>query len=660
MKSSASEYLEVVRAVYIDACAKCSADVFALRDLETIESRVENEGLSFLTIALPQFASDFERALATGAIDSAHFRNFKKCGAIPAFLQGMLSLIFNQKTGKVTSYESPTTCNNVAGDVPSDIPTVVESVRQICCTFKKVELACTPKRVQAALRSFTKIEQDFQTFSAPDDLSRKFSRVSRLLWDNMVRDFDPQHIIPSHGPGATADRISGNQKYVWRRWHDRLEPYFPIIDNGYPLGTPSYSEELEIVSVIPEDDEQPVRVITVPKTLKSPRIIAIEPVCMQYVQQGIRDYLYDRIEGYWLTSRRINFRDQTINQRLALKASRTGRYSTIDLSEASDRVPLSLAMEMFRGNSDLHDCILACRSTKAQMPDGQIIDPLRKFASMGSALCFPIEAMFFYTICVVALLDSNSLSYSQKNINKVSRGIRVYGDDIIVPSANAEVVLDYLQKNNCKVNSNKTFLSGSFRESCGVDAFAGYRVTPVYIRQTPPENKRQYPNLISWVATANLFYLKGYWQTASLMFKKCERYLGPLPYVRETSPVLGRYSFLGYESVDRWLTKKNHSTNASNYQSPEVWGWVPSPVHRSDELDGWAAMMKCFIKMSKTKMSKDRMVKHDVNADLSAVLVSSFSALASLEEVQSVDERHLVRSALHGAVTLKRRWAPAH
>jgi len=661
VKSDVSEYLEVVQAVYIDACAKCSADVFALRDLETIKSRVENEGLSFLTITLPQFARDFERSIATGAIDSAHFRNFKKCGAIPAFLQGMLSLIFNQKTGKVTSYDSPST-TNAEGDASSDIPTVVESIRQICRLFTKVELACTPKRVQAALESYTEIEQDLQTFSASDEMARKFSLVSRMLWDNLFRDFNPSTLIPSHGPGATADRVSGNQKYVWRRWHNRLEPYFPIVDSGYPLGIPPNSEELEIVTIVTEDDEQPVRVITVPKTLKSPRIIAIEPACMQYTQQGIRDYLYDSIEGYWLTGGRINFRDQTINQRLALKASRTGRYATIDLSEASDRVSLSLAMEMFKGNQDLHDSILACRSTKAQLPDGTIISPLRKFASMGSALCFPIEAMFFYTICVVALLDSSSLSYSQRNIFKVSRRIYVYGDDIIVPNVNADVVLDYLQKNNCKVNTNKTFLSGSFRESCGVDAYAGTQVTPVYIRRTPPENKRQQQNLISWVATANLFYLKGYWQTASLMFAKCERYLGPLPYVRETSPVLGRYSFLGYESVDRWLNKSNRSSYTSNYQTPEVWGWVPSPVHRSDELDGWSALHKCLTAMAKRDKSRvsQLAVKRDCSEDLTAELISCFSARASLEDVSSVDERHLIRSALHGAVTLKRRWAPAH
>jgi len=699
LKSNGNDfYLEVMRDVYIDACMKCSADVFNLRDLETIRSRVEKEGISFLTITLPQFSKAFERSLELGVIGPACFSGFHhlKHEAIPVFLQGMLSQIFDRKTGKVITYEPPTDNKSAEGLAPGDISTIVEAVRQVCRVFSKVELECTPKRVKQALRSFYEIEQDLQTFSVSSEKEAKFLAVSRMLWDSMFRDFNPNSILPKHGPGATADRISGNQKYVWRRWHDRLESYFPLIDNGYPLGIPLDSEELEIVSIVPEEDEQPVRVITVPKTLKSPRVIAIEPACMQYVQQGIRDYLYDRIESHWLTCNRINFRRQDINQRLALKSSRTGRLATIDLSEASDRVPLSLAMKMFEANRDLHDSILACRSTRARLPDGQIIDPLRKFASMGSALCFPVEAMYFYTCCIVALLDCFNLSCTQRNIKFVSRRVHVYGDDIIVPSTYADVVLDYLHEYNCKVNTNKTFYRGSFRESCGTDAYAGYEVTPTYIRQPHPENKQQHDRIISWCATANLFYLKGYWRTATLLFRKLEKIIGPLPYVRESSGVLGRYSYLGYESVHRWAKPKPFTpfnkedwdrrtlekdySKIENptepfYQRSEIRGWMPRPVYRSDELDGWSALAKCFIKMDGASRTGIRNMRDqelnspkprpidrrlDSQADLTSDLVKAFSAMASLEDVQSIDQLHLSRSALHGAVTLKRRWAPPH
>jgi len=649
VKAHVSDYLEVMQYVYYDACMKCSADVLDLRDLETIKSRVEQEGLSFLTITLPRFCKAFERSLTNGCIDSACFSGFKtiKHGAIPAFLQGMLSHLFDSRTGEVISYEPPFDRNNSnEGLAIGDASTIVEAVRQVCRVFSKIQLPCTSERTRKALDSFCDIEQDLQHFTPSGSDISDFLEVSDTLWGNLVGDFSLDQVTPKHGPGATADRISGNQKYVWRRWHDRLEPYFPLVHNGYPLGIDEHSEELEIVTIVPETDEQPVRVITVPKTLRSPRVIAIEPVCMQFVQQGIRSFLYERIESYWLTRKRINFRDQSINQRKAITASRTGRFATIDLSEASDRVPWLLAKEMFRLNPVLQGAIEACRSTRAHLPDGRIIDPLLKFASMGSALCFPVEAMYFYTIIVLALLKSSNLSCTPRNIFKVSREVYVYGDDLIVPSANADAVVENLQKYNCKVNADKSFWTGKFRESCGIDAYAGYEVTPTYVRQPPPNNRQQHGALISWTASANLFYMKGYWRTAQFLLSKVERYLGSLPYTRLTSPVLGRYSFLGYESAERWN---------SELQRLEVRGWKPSPVYRSDELDGWAAGMKCFQRL-------------DGNASLGTyytqdgwfALNSALEKGRSFEEPSPSDPLHLQRSALHGAVTLKRRWALAH
>jgi hypothetical protein len=584
MKSNVSDYLELMDAVYRDASIKCVADVSDLRDLETLRSRVEHEGLSFLTITLPQFCKDFERSLANGAIDSTSFTPFRKVegGSIPAFLQGMVSQVFDRETGKVRVYEKLPP----VGGISSDVPTVIESVRQICLTFKKVELECTPERTAAALENFASIEQSFDDFITSEEDMAEFLGVSSVLWDPMVSDFSATQCIPKHGPGATAEKISGNQKFIWRSWYDRLEPYFPLVDNGYPLGIPSDAEELEKVTIVPWKEELPVRVVPVPKTLKTPRIIAIEPACMQFVQQGIRDYLYRKLETYKLTAGHINFRDQSINQQLAITSSRTGQLATIDLSDASDRVPRSLALEMFRANPDLRDSIDACRSTMAQLPDGRIVGPLKKFASMGSALCFPVEAMYFYTLCVMALLADRHLSLTSRNVFIVTRSLYVYGDDIIVPTTNATTILAYLRKYNCKVNVNKTFVSGSFRESCGVDAYNGYQVTPVYIRSERPENRQQASRIISWMATLNLFYKKGYWRTTQLMVTLLERLIGDIPYVAETSEALGRYSYLGFESIGRWN---------SDLQRNEIRALTPSPVYRTDVLEGYGALTKCFL-----------------------------------------------------------------
>jgi hypothetical protein len=631
LKSNVSDYLELVERIYQDATTRCPADVSDLRDLKTIRSRVEDEGLSFLTITLPNFCKAFEKALAVGHIDSSwrqtEFRGFPFHGAIPAFLGGMLELIFDRGNGSI--YDE-----NVSS---IDLTTVIDGIRQICLTFKKVELPCTSARTRAAIDGFIAIEQSFNDFRLSDADKAEFLAVSSVLWDSTIYRLRDSVLFPRHGPGATAERISGNQKYVWRSWYERLDNCFSFYDMAYSISAME-SEEVKGVSFIPQDKEEPVRVTPVPKTLKGPRIIAIEPVCMQYAQQGIRSLLYDAIESAPLSRGHVNFRDQSINQRMAMSASSTGRLATIDLSEASDRVPRDLALEMFRAYPDFRDAVDACRSTHAVLPDGRIIGPLGKFASMGSALCFPVESMYFYTICVAALLRGLQLPCTKRNVFRVSRRVYVYGDDIIVPTDQAGIVLDYLQKYNCKVNTSKTFTSGSFRESCGVDAYCGKSVTPIYVRQQRPESKQQVRELISWSATANLFFLKGYWRTAEHMHSKCASILKYYPEIAENSSGLGR--------IYRWGSR-NKVRTSPRYHRPEVRAWVPSPVYRADPLGGYGALTKSLLRLEKGNQMPD-------HRQFTLVELAHLDLFGGLS-----DPAHLERSALYGAVSLKLRWVPS-
>jgi len=604
-----------MQAIYLDACTHCNASV-SERDLKTIRSRVENEGMSFLTITLPTFGRDFERSLDQGFVAAADFRQFRKSGAIPAFLQGMLGQIFDTETGRIND-------EYLQRNSPQRVSRLIVSVRQICLAFKKVKLPCTPARDAKALESFIENERSFSLLPLPREDNLLFEKVSSVLWDNIMGGIRLSDLRPKHGPGQTAERASGNRKYRWRRWHNRLEPYFPLLDSAFSASCGEIgfeSEELKNVEVVHEDDEQPVRVITVPKSLKGPRIIAIEPCCMQYTQQAIAHALMRVLQSSGRTRGHINFSDQSVNQRLALSSSYDGRLATIDLSDASDRVPIGYALRMFHGNRDLLDSIEACRSTRARMPDGRIVH-LRKFASMGSALCFPIEAMYFYTLCVVALLKKRNLPVSHRNADLVSRDIYVYGDDILVPADDALTVLDTLRKYNCKVNTDKTFFTGKFRESCGVDAFNGEEVTPLYINRTPPENRQQHGNLVSWVATANHFAKRGWYRVSQLLFERVERILGMLPWVAETSPALGRHH--------PWPTIPRKRFNRK-LQRIEIMCWVTAPVYRTDRLEGYAALQKSLMKLE----------------GLTDLLAQR-------------DRFHLERSALHGEVAIKRRWIPA-
>jgi hypothetical protein len=86
-------------------------------------------------------------------------------------------------------------------------------------------------------------------------------------------------------------------------------------------------------------DETPVKVCFVPKTASKPRVIAIEPVAMQYMQQAIADWIRPLIESKGrFTAGHVNFRDQTVNSNFARSSSIDGKYATLDMSDASDRV----------------------------------------------------------------------------------------------------------------------------------------------------------------------------------------------------------------------------------------------------------------------------------------------------------------------------------
>jgi len=610
MKSYVSDYLELAERIYTDACSHCVAEV-SKRDLRTIRSRVQKQGISFLTITLPDFCSDFEKSLEQGLVDPTLFRYFRKSGAIPAFLQDMLGRIFDKETGRIL--------NDVN---PQQISSTVGSVRQVCLAFKKTKLPCDPRRVRKAIEGFVQIEHDLSLFQLPNEDASEFKDVSFMLWSRYISRIRVDMFAPRHGPGNTAERYSPNGKWRWRVWHDRLEPYFPFIGCGLPLlsSTETLVEErvLQEVTFVLEDGEQPSRVVDVPKTMRGPRIIAIEPCCMQYTQQAVKDVLYDVLQRNTLTGGHVNFDDQSVNQSLAMSSSRDGRFATIDLSEASDRVPRSLALQMFDSNPDLRDAIDACRSKRATLPDGRTVY-LEKFASMGNALCFPVESMYFYTICVAALLKFHNLPVSRATIEQVAQDVYVYGDDIIVPADAATVVFDYLQKYNCKVNSRKTFYRGFFRESCGVDAYNGTDVTPVYITRVPPKNRRDASSLISYTAAANHFWKRGYWHTSALLFRKVEKILGKLPHINEDSGVLGK-KFWGH--TDKSLIRRSR-----RYQDVEIHSWVPSQVFRDDYLDGLPALFKSLDKLDKLK-----------------------------DPTSPRDKKPLERSVLHGAATLKRRW----
>jgi len=546
----------------------------ATRDGKTVTRRVEHEGLSFLTITLPQFGKDFERSLDQGAVSRSLFQGFTWRAGLPQFLGGFLENVFDRKSGELI-----------------DDPCVdsVLAVRQLTLMFSKIHLKCSDAREEDAMQGYIDCENDVKravTRIKPEDRN-DFRRVSALLFGRVFGQADREvhhtRLLPKHGPGATADKLRGNAKYRQRTWPMRLEKALPSSSFLFP--SPSFEEEMGAVDIIEPEAEEPVKVISVPKTLKTPRIIGVEPTCMQYAQQAILPVVLDALSRDDFLDNIIGFDDQVPNQELAREGSLNGELATLDLSEASDRVANELVLELFRDHPQLNEVVQATRSRKARVP-GKGVHRLAKFASMGSALCFPVEAMVFTTLVFIGIERalSSPLGWEQVK-NLFTDQVRVYGDDIIVPVEYVQSVVSTLQAFGLVVNEHKSFWNGKFRESCGKEYFDGHDVSIVKVRELFPTHRRHATGVISTVSLRNQLYFAGYWETCKWLDERIKEVITYFPTVLPTSPVQGRHSFLGFET--QRIGDKLHN--------PLVKGYRVSATPPPDPLEGHGALLKCFL-----------------------------------------------------------------
>ncbi len=515
------------------------------RDIEHVAAREKTEGFSFLTITLPAFGKDFDKVLDIQRVDHSHFAGFKRRGELPVFLGGFFDLIFSRETG-------------VMLDEPS-IDAIV-AIRQLSRLMSKVELPCSERRRDAAYRAYVETDKELEASMdrVSDEEIRSFGRMAARLWSDVFSGLDNLHshgqLTPKHGSGATADRLLGNEKYDLRstksKWYWRLEHGgFHAVE--FLLPNSRHWKALEGVEFLSPRNELPVKVTDVPKTLSAPRIIAEEPACMQYAQQSVLEAINQLIIQDELISRFIDPGDQGPNRMMARKGSFTGRLATLDLSEASDRVSSELVWEMGAYSASIQDVLFATRSRYAQVPGYGVIH-LAKYASMGSALCFVVEEMVFLTIIFLAIQKQQGRQLRRADIKRFGGKVRIFGDDIIVPAEYALSVQRELETYGLKVNSSKSFWEGNFRESCGKEFFRGYDVSIVKLRSLPPADTQDAQGVISYVSFRNQLDYAGYGRTV----EKIDEYLlkvlqGHFPWVKETSPVLGRVdSHGGFYEVD--------------------------------------------------------------------------------------------------------------
>lgn len=258
---------------------------------------------------------------------------------------------------------------------------------------------------------------------------------------------------------------------------------------GYPLSTktyPAYYADHEF-----SRGAKTAQVQAVPKSYKTPRIIAKEQSTRQYFEQGLRSIIEERISTSYI-GQFIKLDNQGVNQLRCFLGSTVdsiASYSTIDLSHASDSISWAFAADIIP--QPWYQLIREYRSSNMDV-DGKLVT-CYMLATSGSALCFALESLIFFAIAYAAWIECNSFN------DTTMLPPYTYGDDMIVDSRCYDTTCDLLHFYGFTVNEDKSFTYPShYRESCGVEFLDGEEMSTCYWpRKSISKSDSSYESLVS-------------------------------------------------------------------------------------------------------------------------------------------------------------------
>jgi hypothetical protein len=283
-------------------------------------------------------------------------------------------------------------------------------------------------------------------------------------WNNLVSDIDhitDADLIPSSGVAYDTGSHPGQK--IRAMYNHNVYGGLNLID-------------LPKVVLISNDkgdryEYRPVKVLAVPKSYKSSRIIAMEDTYRQAkakrVSEIIRKYMPECID----------VTDQTRNQRLAYEGSVFGTYATLDLRHGSDPISKRHVIEFLPW--DFVSRLLPLVGTHTEI--GGTTRVMQTFSTAGNCLTFDIETLVFYVVAKAACRAAARMSGEPDMEPYVS----VYGDDVIVQNEYADAVISLFDYFGFPVNIEKSFSVGKYRESCGEEYSNGISNTSLYFPRFP-------------------------------------------------------------------------------------------------------------------------------------------------------------------------------
>lgn len=490
--------------------------------IDYFNRRIDREGLTFVTKVLPSLGKAIQRSLETQELVlPPDFRSYCKARrrfGYPAFLHNIFSLVYD--------------VNGRLRRRPSKV--AIQDLIQFCFLYYKLELPFEPDILEEEFSSFKKTDSECLQFDDIPNIDKGLWYLAKQELHSLLSGMSLDNLLPRHGPGVTADGLKMWGKFKGT-YPDEASHLYPVHENlfvnkeHFRLATKVWKNSNvsphfrnNFLNPYPELKSYGASIRFVPKDSRGPRLISCEPALMQFLQQGLMSRLYDYVESHPRTSGHVNFTDQTINGNLVIDSSISRRYATLDMKEASDRVSLA-HLSLFPEPLRSHLLVLRSRHTEY---NGKGVT-MTKYAPMGSALCFPVEALVFWAI-LVASQRRRSIDYAE-----IYKHTYVYGDDIIIPKRHFDAAIADLESCGLLVNKDKSFSKGFFRESCGEDYFYGHRVTPTRIKKIPShwgkapryvkDNILCYKSLLE---VSDNFFKKGYWNAARAIDNWCTPRVG--------------------------------------------------------------------------------------------------------------------------------------
>jgi len=192
------------------------------------------------------------------------------------------------------------------------------------------------------------------------------------------------------------------------------------------------------------------------------RSIGIGPNGGVYLQKARGAIIRRRLKRWG-----IDLDDQTPNQDLAYLGSVSNSVATIDLASASDTVNIGVVRYLLP--TDWFIALNSVRSRCVKFDAVGFEGPTAKFSAMGNGFTFELETLIFFSLAKAV----------DEALNSAQGPLRVYGDDIVCHTACSGVLVELLSYCGFVTNARKTYVTGPFRESCGMDVFLGLDVTPI-------------------------------------------------------------------------------------------------------------------------------------------------------------------------------------